>query len=207
MKKNIRGKNNPNYKDGRTLEKRFCVDCGKQLSYATYYTKSIRCQSCAAKFKLKKPENHPLYGKKGKDASNWKGGLPHCIDCGRELQDRYAKRCQKCFGKIHSIQTRGCNHWNWKDGSSLEDYPSEFNVIIKESIRKRDNYTCQNCGMTEEEHLIVYGRVLDVHHIDYNKKNCKENNFIALCQSCNLRANFNRDYWKKFYTKKLEALS
>ena len=202
----MKGKGNSNYKDGRSLKKYYCKDCGKEISIAAGVYKKGRCMSCGAKNKLKDPKNHPLFGKKGKEASNWKGGFPKCIDCGCELKDRDAKRCQKCFGKIHSIQTRGQNHWNYRDGSSLEDYPSEFNKQLKESIRKRDNYECQNCNMTEEEHIIVYGRVLDIHHIDYNKKNCKEDNLISLCQSCNLRANYNRDYWQEIYTKKMEEI-
>ena len=61
--------------------------------------------------------------------------------------------------------------------------------------------------MTEEEHLIVYGRVLDVHHIDYNKLNCKKSNLITLCKQCNNRANYNRECWKKIYNEKIEVLN
>jgi hypothetical protein len=57
--------------------------------------------------------------------------------------------------------------------------------------------------MTQEEHLIVIGRILTIHHIDYNKKNCKEENLITTCLWCNTRANFNRTYWQKFYINKL----
>lgn len=51
-----RGKNNPNYKDGRSLCKKYCKDCGKQLSNyrATY------CAKCM------------LIGEK---CYNWKGGI------------------------------------------------------------------------------------------------------------------------------------
>ena len=53
--------------------------------------------------------------------------------------------------------------------------------------------------MTEEEHLIVLGKVLIVHHIDYNKKNCNENNLITLCLWCNIRANYNRKSWITYF--------
>jgi len=59
--------------------------------------------------------------------------------------------------------------------------------------------------MTEEEHILVVGTVLHVHHIDYNKQNCKESNLITTCKSCNIKANKNRDYWEKFFTKKLRG--
>lgn len=83
-------------------------------------------------------------------------------------------------------------------------YSTKF-FNMREQIRKRDNYTCQNCGMTEEEHLIVRGVNLSVHHIDYNRENDNENNLITVCSSCHARANFNRDYWKEYYKNKIEA--
>ena len=57
--------------------------------------------------------------------------------------------------------------------------------------------------MTEEEHLIVFGTNLTVHHIDYNKQNCKESNLITLCNSGNARVNFNRKYWIGFFKNKI----
>ena len=65
----------------------------------------------------------------------------------------------------------GENHWNYIDGRSYLPYTMDFTDELKETIRKRDNYTCQNCGMTEEEHLIVHGQKLHIHHIDYIKEN------------------------------------
>lgn len=80
-------------------------------------------------------------------------------------------------------------------------YPEEF-YKIRDFIRKRDNYKCQICGMTEEKHITIYGKVLEVHHIDYDKKINEETNLITLCKQCNLRANKNRDYWKEYFKEK-----
>jgi len=79
------------------------------------------------------------------------------------------------------------------------DYSITFNAKLKEKIRKRDNYECQLCKITEEEHIIVFGKVLTIHHADYNKKNSKENNLISLCQNCHARTNYNREYWKDYF--------
>ena len=90
--------------------------------------------------------------------------------------------------------------------SQNKKYRDTHKEELKEQIKQRDNYECQNCGITEEEHLIIIGRILTIHHIGYNKKNCNENNLITVCCQCNTRANFNRDYWKDFYTKKIKEL-
>lgn len=102
------------------------------------------------------------------------------------------------FGKY------GCLNPNWIDGRSFEPYSSEFTQQLKESIRKRDNYICQNCGMTEEEHFTIIGTNLHVHHIDYNKDNCTVKNLISLCHYCNTKANGNRDFWYAYFTYLME---
>jgi hypothetical protein len=88
---------------------------------------------------------------------------------------------------------------NWQGGKSFEPYTSEFNSYLKESIRIRDNHTCQLCGKTQEEQLKEINFILSVHHIDYNKKNCSEYNLITLCCSCHIDTNFNRKYYEKYF--------
>lgn len=118
------------------------------------------------------------------------------------------------FGKHHTQETckklskknSGEKHPNWQGGISFEPYSPLWTEELKIKIRQRDNYECQNCSMTEEEHFIVNGYDLNVHHIDYNKKNCNENNLITTCLWCNSRANFNRSYWQNFYQNKIELI-
>ena len=87
------------------------------------------------------------------------------------------------------------NNPNWNNGSSFEPYSPEFNKEKKQQILKRDNYTCQdpNC-----EHKT---NKLDIHHIDYDKKNNSIDNLITLCDSCHTKTNGknNRQYWTNFY--------
>jgi 5-methylcytosine-specific restriction endonuclease McrA len=149
----------------------------------------------------------------GVNANGYKDGrcskIYYCIDCGKKISSYQAKRCIKCFG----IWETGINNPmygkiqdknpNWCGGISFEPYSIDWTNILKEKIRQRDNYQCQNCSITEEEHLIVVGTNLIVHHIDYNKQNCKEDNLITVCNSCNARANFNRSYWKNIYQNKI----
>ena len=60
--------------------------------------------------------------------------------------------------------------------------------------------------MLEEEHLMIFGTVLHIHHIDYNKQNCSHKNLITTCNQCNTRANFNRSYWQEFYTNLIQEI-
>lgn len=103
--------------------------------------------------------------------------------------------------EIPSIQ--GEKHCNWKNGASRQLYPLKFNDELKENIRKRDGYNCQLCNLQDEEHILIYGYSLMVHHIDYVKENCEDNNLISLCNQCHGRTNYNRTYWTDFFQSKL----
>lgn len=100
-----------------------------------------------------------------------------------------------------SIQ--GANAHNWNNGSSGERYPLTFNDVLKDKIRKCDDYACKVCGLSNEEHIILYGYNLQVHHIDYNKQNSNECNLVSLCAQCHGRTNYNRSYWTDFFNNQL----
>ena len=120
--------------------------------------------------------NNPMFGKK---------------------RPEHKLNCKCCFCIIKRGEYRGKLNHAWKGGISSEPYTEEFTGKLKEIIRKRDNYTCQNCGLTNKDNVKIYKENLTVHHIDYNKKNSKENNLISLCKGCHTKSNGNRKYWTK----------
>lgn len=194
-----KGKEHPTYKHGhRSDNKKKCIDCGCEISF-----QSVRCLSCNAKYLyLINPNKN-----KGKNNPTFHSEEVKCSYCDKNLVRKISeiKKYKKlfCDNKCKYLYLTGEKNPSYIDGRSFEPYPIEFNDRLKLEIRKRDNYTCQNCGMTEEEHLSVIGTVLHVHHIDYNKNNCDNKNLITLCLWCNLRANKNRKYWKQFFIKVL----
>jgi hypothetical protein len=119
----------------------------------------------------------------------------------------YQKGHKRCGGVLFK---KGQMPWNTgKDlGGNKSSYPSIFHrKSFRIGIRKRDNYQCQNCGITEEEHIIVFGIALSIHHIDYDKTNCCEENLITVCHACNMRANHFRSYWRTHYSEFLKLLT
>ena len=96
-------------------------------------------------------------------------------------------------GKWKSENLRGENSPTWRGGDTV--YSSEWTLHLRVKIRDRDNHICQLCGAVEN------GRRLDVHHIDYNGQNCTPGNLVALCHSCHLRTNHNRERWQDYWQK------
>ena len=114
----------------------------------------------------------------------------------------HAKRstiCRECSLKLMGINHRGEYATNWHGGKSFEPYTPVFSKYLKNEIRARDNHACQLCGKPQN------GIALAVHHIDYDKKNCKPENLISLCQTikgqlgCHIKTNSNRQYWTQYF--------
>lgn len=85
------------------------------------------------------------------------------------------------FKKGYISKLKGKNHHNWQGGKSFEKYGIDWTKTLKQSIRERDKYVCQEC------HKLQSNQVFCVHHIDYNKKNCNPDNLITLCRSCHIK--------------------
>jgi len=57
---------------------------------------------------------------------------------------------------------------------------------------ERDNWECQICGMTNEQHIVIFGKNLNVHHLDGEGKSSKNrndslDNLQTLCFRCHSR--------------------
>jgi hypothetical protein len=91
MKKNYKGKNNPNYKGvKRTLH---CINCSKELNKSAYYEHTKRCKKCWYKYYSKKT--------KGKNNAMYKDGRTlkkYYCKCGKEIFYN-TKQCRKCYAK------------------------------------------------------------------------------------------------------------
>lgn len=95
-------------------------------------------------------------------------------------------------------QAPGDKSPHWINGSSFEPYTPEF-YKKRESVKERDDYQCQLCGVPEDECLFF-----DIHHIDYSKKNDADDNLISLCRGCHSKTNTNREYWQAYLSNLLE---
>jgi len=199
ISKKMKGNKN-GYIDGRTLKKYYCK-CGKKICYITWRHGQRRCISCSQRGR-KRPE----FSKWMKENSPMKG-KHHTIEAKKKISKK--KRGKHTspkteFKKQHFVPKKVRTKISLSNGGTgvpyeNTKYGTEFRHILKEFIHKQNNYTCQLCGKKESE-LKGYYKKLDVHHIDYNKMNCKKDNLISLCRKCNVKANFNRDYWYAYFT-------
>lgn len=135
-------------------------------------------------------------------------GLAHK---GKIISEEHKRRLREThLGRKASIETKiklsvshsRERHWNWQGGLSYQSYGIDFTRQLKETIRLRDGYKCQKCGCPEIESRVK----LAIHHIDYDKQNCKPYNLISLCKGCNAKVNQNRSKWTIYFKTKIKTI-
>jgi len=144
------------------------------------------------------------------------GRKVHTQEWKKKLSEEMKGKNNPFFGKKHSEKTKnnlksswekakrngeriGENHPMWCGGISNEPYCDIWSdQEYKESIKERDGYICLNpeCNKTST--------ILCIHHIDYNKKQCYPRNLITICNSCNAKANFDREWHEAWYKAIIE---
>jgi hypothetical protein len=159
-----------------------------------------RCLYCSGLFKptleyIKKSlekENYILLSKKYINAYtklNYKCyiGHTHSIKWNDWQQ---GVRCPTCA----NIKMSGPGNPSWNGGTSYEPYcPIWSDKEYKNDVKERDGHRCLNPYCDKKNNK------LHIHHIDYNKKNCHPSNLITVCNSCNARANIDREWHTAWY--------
>lgn len=209
------------YRKNRSHEPRqfFCIDCGKPVG-----RRIKRCPSCHKQFQqnmptyerteehkaqmsliIKNSETHQAYAESRQGVPiapetierRMEYWTPKRREEARQRGLQYAKDRDWIIGIAESLS--GEKNPNWQGGIANIEYAPGFNKRLKRNIRKRDHFTCQLCGITEQE--LDYH--LTVHHIDYSKDNHSQSNLITLCKRCNSFVNFARKFWTQWFRARL----
>lgn len=111
-----------------------------------------------------------------------------CAQCGKELkcsQTKYcSNKCQQEFQKNNYIK-------RWKKGEE-NGLCGKYAIssYIRNYLLEKNNYQCQKCHWGEKNPIT--GKIpLEIHHIDGDYRNMKEENLEVLCPNCHsLTPNF-----------------
>lgn len=169
-----------------------CANCGNLLErfpYQVEKSEKFFCSStCHGEFqKQLPPEEHGSYngGKVSVDCAycgerNVKRVWPN-----RLSQNRFFCN-QECMGSFRERQYSGESNPNYKGGDWEHNYRGPDWAVVRNSVRERDNYTCQSCGTHRDD----LGQIPDCHHIQpehtFDERNDAHysENLVLLCRDC-----------------------
>ena len=179
------------------------IRCNKGHEYEVTYNNfkaGYRCPICFGNKKfsyefIKKQIEEYKYKLLSTEYVNTNEKLKIQCDKGHEYESTYShfqcgSRCSVCW----KLNNYGENNPNWKGGLSFEPYCPVFSdKEFKEQIKLRDGGICLNPFCSKKSNRLT------IHHIDYDKKHCEQENLITLCVSCNAQANSDREWHMYWY--------
>lgn len=103
------------------------------------------------------------------------------------------KLCRSCYDKKNRNRINEVNK-RWRNNNPKKMKQLWSKTMFdgqKEEVLERDNWKCQECGMSQEQSIVIFNRQLSIHHIDGNgaytpkeRKNNNINNLITMCMRC-----------------------
>lgn len=151
---------------------KYCKNCGKEI-----ISKDSRTQFCSHSCAATYNNLHRTIRDNNKSIPI---RVSNCILCGKEIYGGYKYCSSECQ------QTYQHNEWvkKWKDGNvsgTIGKY--EVSSHIRRYLFDKYNCKCQKCGWGEVNK--TSNKVpLQIHHIDGNCLNNKEENLELLCPNC-----------------------
>lgn len=165
----LKGKNNPNYKDGNTIKlgnnynkNNRCVDCGKLVSNQS----KDRCKKCANK------------GRRNPGYNNGKSCEPtNCIECGK-LTTRHSKKCKRCANKNKFL---GYKHTQ-QSKNKMSKAICRHHIDMNQKNNKNSNILLLNKANHQKIHRFMYDYIVKIKkdyitlktYINWFKKNYPE---------------------------------
>ena len=122
-----------------------------------------------------------------------KGKVNYCLNCGKaiKLNRKFCDtKCQQEYIFKEYIKS-------WKDGK-INGLSGEYNLSkrIRRFLFEKNNYRCEKCGWGEKN---IYTNTipLEIHHIDGDYTNNKEENLQVLCPNCHSLTETHKSHNKK----------
>lgn len=172
-----------------------CPECGKEFWHLRTDSRRVHCSvACMGKGAAKRYKGRANTWLRGEQPA-WQNRVDlTCEVCAKafrvQVNESKGRRfCSKaCKAKWQETAIAGENNFHWRGG--YESYYGPNWRQQRRNARRRDNYACQRCGVTEDKLC----RQLDVHHIkpfrhygiEYYQEANRLANLMSLCASCHL---------------------
>ena len=150
-------------------KKVYCLNCGKEITGKDRNRRKFCCQTC-----------NGLYNNRIKFGLNKTNTYSHCLNCGKEIPYGHKYCNNVCKNEYEYKQY--ILRWKKGEENGLKGVDDISNNIVR-YLRDKYNNQCQLCGW-HQENKYTHKIPLQVHHIDGDCTNNKEDNLQLLCPNC-----------------------
>ena len=106
-----------------------------------------------------------------------------CINCGKEFITYPSANGKFCCQKCEAEYKKKKKLEEWKEGRHSGTNGYSCSPFVRRYMLEKAEYKCEKCGWGEKNPYT--GRVpLQIHHLDGNSLNNKEENLQVLCPNC-----------------------
>jgi len=165
-----------------------CETCGETLARPKHKIENAENHFCSAQCQGKYITKH----RSGEDSPHFQQITVGCDNC----DDDVTRPPHRILNVENTFCSRKCriefqcgeDHPRWRGG--CEQYYGPTWPSQRRKTLERDEYECQDCGMTRDEHYEQWGHDLEVHHktpiktFDDTAEANKLSNLITLCKRC-----------------------
>ena len=110
----------------------------------------------------------------------------YCLNCGTEIKNASASKSNKyCSLKCQHEHIRKEFIKKWKNGEVDGSTNNGFSTCdaVKHYLLEKNNYKCEKCGFSGVNPY-TNNTILQIHHVDGDSSNNKEENLQVLCPNC-----------------------
>jgi hypothetical protein len=110
--------------------------------------------------------------------TEWKNGAPSRtiaikLGVGPQVMSRYLRQ----IGVFEKRYYSGSKHANWRGGTTMQGFKAK-------AFRLQRGNACEECKYCE------IPQILEIHHIDRNRRNNEGTNLLLLCPTCHAKAHY-----------------
>lgn len=117
-----------------------------------------------------------------------------CIKC-KEKKVYATGLCRRCYNKKNKDRiTEKSREWAKNNKEKMSEYGRQMRDKLlfggnMQEVYERDNFQCQKCGMSQEQHFVLFNKHLIIHHKDVHGRrhpnpNHDVDNLLTVCIRC-----------------------
>ena len=120
-----------------------------------------------------------------------RGTIAKCKDCKKDKPLFVKDLCRGCYdNKNRERINKQKKDWYRKNPEKAEKIRDKMRLNgLRQAVYERDDFECTKCGMSQEQHLVLFNKKLIIHHEDDNGRlsnipNHEIENLLTVCFRC-----------------------